>query len=119
MSLSSQDRRLLSRVRKATGAQSESQLPPEVLERELEEAKEHLTEELRQSLDSSTLNFYTEDEAEEALFSLMCLRIRAHLVGSGTGLPRTVSHIRRFDFRDSQANFWRDELVRHLNRLTE
>lgn len=116
MSLSGNDRRFLARVRRATGAKNESQIPPHVLEDELERAKAHLSEEIKESLESGTFNFH-EDAAEDALYNLLCLRIWSR--ARGRNAPRTVSHIRRHDFEDSQANFWRDELVRALNRVTE
>lgn len=127
MGISTKDRKLLTRVRKATGAQNESQLPPEVLEQELERAKEELTDELRQSLESGTYNFYAQKEPEELLFNFLCLRAKSlederkpRTPGKPRArLPKTVSSARRFDYEDSQMNFWRDEVVRRLNRITE
>lgn len=122
MTLSNNDRRLLSRVRKETGAQNESQLPPEDLERELERAKTHLNDELQQSLGTGSLNFYEGDSMEELLFSFLCLRVWSLTFerdNSNLRLPDTMAWIRRHDFSNPQANYWRDNAIRNLNRLIE
>lgn len=120
MAISVRDRRLLTRVRQATGAQNESRIPPEVLEKELVRAKDHLTDELRQALETGTFNFYAEHDPEELLFNFLCIRVRGlekARDNAGERIPDTVSGVRRFDFKDSQMNFWRDEIVRRMNRM--
>lgn len=115
----SSDEELLSLVRVSVGAQNASQVPTSDLRRELADAKAELTREVAERIQiGDTLDFYQQASLQKALIALMFLRGNA-VKGRDTNKPKSIGAIRRFDYEDDDERFWRDELVRHINRVTE
>lgn len=127
MSLSTNDRELLSEVRAGLGLSSEAAVTDDDLERELVESKRLLSRELYSRLSAGETLSFTGRE-RDALHSLVVLRA-ARLkekrgVGGPTGsqsVPRVISvgSAARTDFGDSQLNFHRDTLRRALSEVTD
>lgn len=112
------DEELLSLVRVSVGAQNVSQVPTHALRGELVDAKAEITREVAERLQTGdTLDFYQSESSQKALVALMLLRGKA--VKDDSNRPRNIGAIRRFDYEDDDERFWRDELVRHINRVTE
>lgn len=102
-------------VRKQLGLQNEAQFSEDELYDELETAKEQVSEEIRQRLnEGATLDY--DGAQEQALEAFLTIRAHDRVHGRGRG-PKTVSHMRRFDFEDSDMSFQRDKLVKALGRI--
>ena len=128
MSLSTDDRELLSEVRAGLGLSSEAAVTDDDLERELTESKRLLSREMYSRLAAGETLSFTGRE-RDALHSLLVLRA-ARLkgergVGGGSpasqSVPRVVSvgSATRTNFGDSQLNFHRDALRRALSEVTD
>ncbi|MFC6953776.1 hypothetical protein [Halorubellus litoreus] len=116
----SSDEELLSLVRGSIGATNAVDVRTDVLREELAEAKAEISREVNERLtNGENLNFYQADAAEKALVSLMLIRGKAVLRGKRRNTPKRLGALRRHTFEDDDERFWRDELVRNLNRLNE
>lgn len=118
------DEELLSLVRVTVGASSLNDLPTQDLRKELEESKADVSAEIQEILNrGGQLDFYNQDAPQKALMSLMFLRGKQMKESRGKGrekrpdTPRGISAIRRHQYDDVNERFWRDELVRNLNRI--
>ena len=122
MSLSTDDRELLSEVRAGLGLSSEAAVTDDDLERELGEAKRLLSRELYSRLAAGeTLSFTgAERDALEALVTLRAARLKGQESAASASIPRVVSvgKATRTDFGDSHLNFKRDTLRRALAEVT-
>jgi len=122
MSLSTDDRELLSGVRAGLGLSSEAAVTDDDLERELTEAKRLLSRELYSRLAAGeTLSFTgAERSALEALVTLRAARLKGAGVAASAEIPRVVSigKATRTDFGNADLNFKRDALRLALSRIT-
>lgn len=102
------------------GHQNASRVPDKLIEDEIGNAKAHLSDEIRSRLNTGeTLEFYG-NNLELALTYFVLLRLDG--LGPLDGQipsdhPKTVSHMKGTDFGSEQKNFWRDRMVRALNRI--
>lgn len=113
------DEELLSLVRVTVGATAATDLPTAALRSALADSKADVNAEIKEILNrGGTLDFYNEDAPQKALIALMFLRGKAlKSRRKEDELPNGISGIRRYEYSDPDEQFWRDELVRHLNRI--
>lgn len=116
----SSDEDLRARLRSTLGLSSESRLSDEDIATHIEHGKKHLSDEVARRLDEGeTLSFYG-DSASVALEAFCMIRLQPHSRG-GQGppadWPETVSAMRHRDFQSDDLNFWRDRMIRALERV--
>lgn len=114
------DRARVAQVRKDLGLQNENAVPDSVIISEIETGKTQITDEVRQTLNTSgTLSF--DGAEEEALQYFVKIRVRDSTRSTDQRPdgrpPKTVSHMRRYDFGDDELNYWRDRMVAALSTL--
>lgn len=126
----SSDKDLRAYLRRELGLGNASRVPDGDIDAEIRSAKAELSREVAQRVQNGdSLNFYG-DNAEQALKNYTKIRFAplARSRGEGKGLentasripsthPRRVSQMRSTDFGDSEVNYWRDRMVRALNRI--
>lgn len=123
----SSDDDLIGLARRATGAQNASAIPDATIRSELDAVKDVVQTEVRRTLDSGTIALYDSDAPVEIAKHLLFLRLAEHrrqrrpdaADTPDEKIPRKLGGIRRATFDDPTLRYWRDELVRNSNRLTE
>lgn len=123
------DAELLKHVRGRVGVSHPDDLPEDVMEEEIEDAKRRLSSEIEERIHTDgSLNFYDKDSAQRSLFEYMCLRAERVKARGNKGkarsekaadAPSSIAALRRFDYEDRTMNHWRNRMISHLNKVTE
>lgn len=123
--MSSFNRKIISDVRKNTGATDTNTVPTSEIEDELDAAKAAISAEVQQRLNNGGSLELAGKAGEMALKYYLYLRVTEIVVERSSGsvpadfvsVPSSLGHIRQVDFQDTQMNFWRDRLIDNLNNI--
>lgn len=121
----SSDADLRSHLRKELGLTNASRIPDSRLDTEIEAGKKALSDAIAYRAETGeTFDFYGEEMADALTFYMQVRLVPLSANRGGPPQDRipgdhpvSVSHMRRADFGDSKANFWRDRMVHHFNRI--
>lgn len=127
MAAPSSDDDMIAQARQKVGAQNATAIPRRAIRKELDDVKARVATEVTRALERGTISLYDSDAPLEMAKHLLYLRVaeqkrqqRPNAPETPTReIPRSMGEIRRADFDDPTLRYWRDELIRNRNRITE
>ena len=109
----------MAEARKAVGLHNSTVVSNEDILREIDSAKTMLSEELREKLNNGeTINF-DGDAVRDSLRYYVLLRLDSQKSGGpdNAGTPPSVSKLKQQNMDNSQASYWRDQLLRSIREM--